>query len=94
MSEPQMRIKPDSDVVFTQLDNNDAVLLHLGTQAYYTLNPTGALIWQLLEKGLDVCQIGSELESRFEVSLDEAKQSVTDLAAELTEQQLVSLQSD
>ena len=73
MNESNLKGKPEADVIFTELDNSEAVLLHLGTQAYYSLNATGAFIWQLFDKGLDVGQIGSELETRFEVSSEQAR---------------------
>ena len=31
------KIKPDPDVVVTELDDKEAVLLHLGTKMYYHL---------------------------------------------------------
>ena len=43
-------------VVFQSLgEGEDGVLLHLETAGYFSLNPLGVLIWQLLEQpaGLD-----------------------------------------
>ena len=93
MNESNLKGKPEADVIFTELDNSEAVLLHLGTQAYYSLNATGAFIWQLFDKGLDVGQIGSELETRFEVSSEQATQSLSDLATQLAAENLITLHS-
>lgn len=37
-------------LIFTRLDDTEAVLLHLDTKRYYTLNETGTRIWELLQQ--------------------------------------------
>ena len=79
----------DPDVLFTPLHNGEGVLLHLGTKKYYSLNVTGSRIWQLITKGLSLAEIGSELEAGFEVSLEQAQQSVAELANQLASETLI-----
>ena len=82
---------PDSEVVCTELKDDEGVLLHLGTQAYYSLNKTGLFIWRLMAKGLTLGEIAGEVEGRFEVSSADARRSVGDLADELAAAKLVKL---
>ena len=51
----------DPEVLYTKLDDGEAVLLHLGTTTYYTLNQTGARIWKLLGDGHSVQDVGRTL---------------------------------
>ena len=51
MLAPETIVHAHTSLVFTRLDATEAVLLHLGTKRYYTLNETGARIWELLQHG-------------------------------------------
>ncbi|SOH02577.1 PqqD family protein [Candidatus Kuenenia stuttgartiensis] len=57
MLELNYRVTPDPDVVITELEGKEAVLLHLGTKMYFTLNETGLRIWQMFSSGLTVGEI-------------------------------------
>ena len=85
------RVTLQQDAVDTVLQNGETVLLHLGTNQYYTLNETGSHIWRLLGKGLSLGEIGQSIESEFDVSSDHAHRSVIDLAEELVAEKLVTL---
>ncbi len=87
----QSKAIPHPDVVCTALKNEEAVLLHLGTQTYYSLNETGSQIWTWLGEGLSLGEIGQALEARYDVSLDRAQQYVIALANDLAAENLVSL---
>ena len=82
---------PHPEVVHTELKNGEAVLLHLDTQAYYSLNETGSRIWQLISEGQTLEEMGQALEAQYEVSFDRAQQCVIDLISDLVEQELVSV---
>lgn len=86
----QTKVTPDPDVVCTEIANGDSILLHLGTQAYYTLNETGLFIWQRMSEGTSLEEISQALEARYDVSLQQARQSVGKLAADLIAEKLVS----
>ena len=84
------RIKPDPEVVITELEEDkEAVLLHLGTKAYFTLNDTGLRIWQMLSSGLTPGEICKKLPEEFDVSSEKAKESVINLINELITEKLV-----
>ncbi|MFO8057275.1 MAG: PqqD family protein [bacterium] len=46
----EKKLKGREDVVFTDLDDGSAVLLHLESKYYYSLNDTGSFLWKLMEK--------------------------------------------
>ncbi len=83
------RLKPDPEVVITELEDKDAVLLHLGTKGYFTLNDTGLRIWQMMNSGLTPREIGERLQSEFDVSPEKADESVLKLIGELINEKLV-----
>ena len=47
----EQRVSPHPEVVDTELDRGEVVLLHLESTTYYSLNPTGGRIWQGLKRG-------------------------------------------
>lgn len=82
---------PDSDVVSTTLKGGETVLLHLGTNIYFTLNETGSRIWNLMSKGSTLGEISQTLGSEFDVTSDRAKQSVMNLTNELVRENLAHI---
>ena len=84
---------PDSDVIVTELDG-EAVLLHLDTKLYFSLNAMGVTIWKLLDEGLTLGQIGERLFQEYDVTPEKARQCVVDLVDQLNDEQLVSITRD
>ncbi len=82
------------DVVYTVLDDKQAVLLHMSETAYFSLNQTGARIWQLLEQQKSLGEISVTLADEYDVSLERSQQSVLNLVQELAVANLLSLQED
>ena len=64
--------KPSENVVFTSLFDGTGVLLDLRTKLYYTLNETGRLIWEQLDRGLGPEEIAKRLSEEYDVSPEEA----------------------
>jgi hypothetical protein len=89
MNNLDQKIQLHPEVVDTELDDGEMVLLHLETKTYYSLNPTGERIWQGLKEGLSVREISQRLQEEFDVDADRADRSVVDLVHELIEQKLV-----
>lgn len=91
MLEPDTRARPERDALFTELEDEEAVVLHLGTQTYYTLNRTGTHIWRCIENGLPVEAICVSLQKRFEVDDAHARQSVTTFLKRMAAEKLIRL---
>lgn len=76
------------DAAFAAVEDG-AVVLHLGTKRYYSLNGTGAAIWQMLEDAVPGADIVTRLVQTYAVGADEARASLAALLAELAAEQLV-----
>jgi hypothetical protein len=80
-------MKHHPDVIVTDLED-ESVLLNPRTQAMFTLNATGRVVWNNLETK-DIDGIAAELESQFEVDFETAKTDASQLLEELTKAGLV-----
>jgi hypothetical protein len=85
----EQRVSPHPEVVDTELDSGEVVLLHLESTTYYSLNLTGGRIWQDLKRGLLLQEISRRLQEAFEVEAERADRSVLALVHELVQHQLV-----
>ncbi len=84
-------VQPHPEVVDTDLDGTEVVLLHLESKTYYSLNVTGRRIWKGLKEGQSLQSISQHLSKEFDVDADRAEQSVLSLIQELATHQLVHL---
>ena len=83
--------RPQPRSLMTPMPDGSAVLLHLDTHAYFSLNTTGRAVWDRLarDSGATIDDLVSTLTSRFSVDDDTARADVTDLLAELQQQSLI-----
>jgi len=84
-------VQPHPEVVDTDLDGTEVVLLHLESKTYYSLNVTGRRIWKGLKAGQSLQAISQHLCLEFDIDADRADQSVLSLIQELATHQLVQL---
>ena len=66
-----------------------AVVLHMGTKRDYSLNETGARVWQLLEEGMSERDAAARLVDDYRVDQSEANAAVVQLLDELLAEGLV-----
>jgi hypothetical protein len=76
------------DVVSTEL-GEEAVLLHLQSQRYYTVNETGLAIWSLLAEPRSLDEIVDALAQDFEVTREDARTAARAFLDELLADGLV-----
>lgn len=89
MLAPETVLHPHPSLVFTRLDDTEAVLLHLDTKRYYTLNETGTRIWELLQQGRSAQEIAKALEGDYAVTDEEAVPVLLTFMDELRQEGLV-----
>lgn len=75
------------EVVYTDLEEG-AVLLHLETRFYYSLNEVGQSIWRLLDSAESLEDMLRRLEEEYEVDRQLAEESVSKFLQELEREQL------
>jgi hypothetical protein len=69
----------------------EAVILHLATGTYYSLDAIGARIWPLLEQGKTLAEVCTVISDEYEVPADELERDVLDLVGTLASHGLVVL---
>jgi Coenzyme PQQ synthesis protein D (PqqD) len=79
------------DVACAQVEDG-AVVLHMGTKRYFSLNETGAEIWRLLESDVPFADVPRRLSERYDISVDAARASVTELVAALAAEGLLAVE--
>jgi hypothetical protein len=84
------RLVPYEHIVFSELDEQEGVLVDLNTKRYYTLNETAIFVWRLLEKKLSADEIAQELSDNYEVTPEQATASVNKLLGELSQRNLLT----
>lgn len=89
MLAPETVLQPHPSLVFTRLDNSEAVLLHLDTKRYYTLNETGSRVWELLQQGRNTQEIVRSLHDDYAITGEEAMPVLLAFVDELQQEGLV-----
>ena len=81
------------DVACASVDDG-AVLLHMGTKRYFSLNVTGAEIWRMLEQDVPVADVPARLSTDYELPIEDAHVAVAELIAALAEQDLLTVEAE
>lgn len=92
----EQKIKAQESVVFTDLDDGSAVLLHLDNKFYYSLNETGSFMWQLIEKGAGALELDKLIEGlcgHFDVTPDQARSDAREFIEDLAKEGLVTVKA-
>ena len=83
-----MRYRIASDTLSASLSDG-AVLLHLYTKRYFSLNDAGSRIWALLEQQYSEEEITDALVGEYEVDVIEAQRAVHSLLQDLLTERLI-----
>ena len=70
-------------IICTEFDGGDGILVDLRTRRYYQLNETAVVVWKGLEKGTSIEEIVAEIGTTYDVPPDRARISVEGLIARL-----------
>lgn len=71
----------------------EAVLLHLESETYFSLDEIGTRIWQLLERHGDVERIAAEMLNEYDVEESQLREDIERMVRDLTEAGLVTVES-
>lgn len=71
-----------------------AVLLHMGTRRYYSLNETGAAIWRMLEEDVAITDIPARLADFYAADANVVAASLDRLLGELAAENLIAFPED
>jgi Coenzyme PQQ synthesis protein D (PqqD) len=76
------QVRPSEDAVVKRL-GDEVVLVQLKTNEIYTLNRTGARLWELLEAHHDLERAQEQMLEEFEVSEEQLRAEVRSIVDEL-----------
>jgi Coenzyme PQQ synthesis protein D (PqqD) len=82
------QFKPSKDALVRKVDE-EAVLMDLASGKYFSLNGTGAVIWDLIVEGADTDDIAQKLPDIFSIDLATARDDTANLVAELQKAGLI-----
>lgn len=82
-------VRKNPQVAFRQLTNGESVLLHLGSGSYHGLNPTGALVWDLIDGDRAADELSAEVRARLDDAPADVDRVVTEFLHSLRERDLV-----
>ena len=80
---------PHANVVVTEFEGGESVLVDLDTKRYYQLNETATLIWRALANGSSKADIVGSLTSIYDVTEEDAEKSVEQTLQHLKAHRLV-----
>ena len=86
------RYRLSGQAVFTELDADNGVALHLDTKRYYTLNGTGVYLWKRLEaepQGRTDAELLDALVADYEVTREVAERTLAEFLQDLISEQLL-----
>lgn len=89
MLHPDDNFTANTEVMFTELGNCEGVLLHLGTQYYYSLNETGLAIWRGVTQGMSLGEVTAALQEEYDIDEAGAWQHVSSFVEHLKKMKLV-----
>ena len=90
---PTTVVRRSDTQVSTELDE-EAVALHTGRNAFFTMNPVATRVWQLVEQPASLQSVFDALVSEFDVDQATCEAEVTALLDVLVEKELVVVVSD
>jgi len=77
-------------IICTEFDEGDGILVDLRTRRYYQLNETAVVVWKGLEKGTSVEGMVTQIGAAYDVAPDRARISVKGLIARLESYHLLT----
>jgi hypothetical protein len=82
-----MRIRKLADTVFTSLPDGTAVLLNIATLHYFSLNRSGAALWQEIERSnpTDLQKLAQSVSEQFEVDQAAATAQIASFLEQLSQ---------
>jgi hypothetical protein len=85
-----MRFRVNSPFVISETIQGETIIIHLNTGTYYSLQGTGAEVWDAIVGGSTAAEAGVDLAQRYGIPADEAGTSVASLIADLEAEDLIA----
>lgn len=79
----------NTPTVVTEAFDDEIVILHLESGTYYSLEKSGAVIWTLLQQGVNLPEISARIAATYTISSAKSEQSVQHFIEELLQEKLI-----
>jgi hypothetical protein len=83
------RLRAPDTVIHNTFDDGESVLLHLGTESYFGLNPVGTRMWLVLTQAESIEQACGQLLAEYAVEPDVLRRDLDALIDQLLEHRLL-----
>jgi len=83
------RVRIPQEVLARQV-GEETVMLDLAQGAYYSLDPVGARMWQLLTEGKTLAEVCDAVAAEYDVARDTLERDLLALADDLVKQKLIA----
>lgn len=83
-----------SDDTAFRVVNDEAVIMHLVTGVYYSINEVGARIWDLCDGWYSIKDIALVISQEFDIEEETARQDVVELLKDLADERLVVMREN
>jgi hypothetical protein len=85
-----MRLRMNSPAVISETIQGETIVIHLTTGTYYSLQETGAEVWDALNTGRPVDGVVDDLAERYDAPRTEIEAAVAQLVHDLRAEDLVA----
>jgi Coenzyme PQQ synthesis protein D (PqqD) len=84
-----MRFRANSPFVISETIQGETIIIHLNTGTYYSLQGSGAEVWESIAGAATAPEIAADLAARYAVSAAEAETTVAALMDDLRNEELI-----
>lgn len=82
-------LRINTPTVVSEVFDDEIVIIHLESGAYYSLDQSGATIWRLLQQGASVPEIQTTLAAAYPNTTTEIEQAIESFMQQLAVEQLI-----
>jgi hypothetical protein len=78
----------EPSVIFERFDD-ETILINLDSGRYYSLDPVGVVVWELINRPLAMADLLERLEGHFDAEPSQVRTSILEFIGRLEEEQLI-----
>lgn len=83
------RVAKDANRVIDRIVDGEALVIHLDSGDYYSLNGVGTRVWEEMDGAKTVSELANIIALEYEVTVEQAQTDVQALVDQLLSEQLV-----
>ncbi len=87
------RYKVNHEVIHETIDD-EVIIVNLGSGIYYSLDKTGAVIWNYIERNVSIGEMINNINCNYNCTIEELKNTLSELLTALKDEKLIILNQD